>query len=372
MNRVNNFDLIRLLAASEVMFTHCYNHAPLEKGTLVSETLARFESLLHYFFGVPIFFTISGFLIYASFDRNQDLRIYIKNRFLRIYPALWVCFIITVGILVYFRFITWDNFLSLPIVGWVLTQVSFLQLYTPDAFRPFGTDTPNGSLWTISVEIEYYTLLPILYWGIRNRSTAVKNVLLLGLALLSWLFNQWVAEQNQELLIIKFFNYSIPTFFFHFIFGILIYINYRQLRRFIEGKVFLWLLLYGAYAGVLSGWLDLYEPSYFPSALAVGGIIIAAGLTISTAFSYMTLSEKLLRGYDISYGTYLYHMVVLNVFVELGLNERYPGWTIIGVMGLTYFVAWLSWVLIERKALALKHHNFTLWAQRAVLGRSSG
>jgi peptidoglycan/LPS O-acetylase OafA/YrhL len=372
VNRVNNFDLIRLVAASEVMYTHCFNHSSLEHGAVLTRLLGQLENLLHYFFGVPIFFTISGFLIYASFDRNQDLRIYIKNRFLRIYPALWVCFAITVGILIYFRFITLDNFLSLPIVAWVVTQVTFLQLYTPDVFRAFGTDTPNGSLWTISVEIEYYTVLPILYWSIRKRSRTVQNLLLLGLALLSWLFNRWVGAQDQNLIIIKFFNYSIPAFFFHFVFGIMIYINFQQIRRWLEGKMLWWLLLYGAYAGILSGWLGLYQPSYFPTAYALGGIIIASGLTIATAFSFVSLSQKLLRGYDLSYGTYLYHMVALNVFVELGLNETYPEWTIVGVMALSYLAAWLSWVLIERKAMALKHHNFTLWAQQVVLGRSSG
>ncbi len=55
----NNFDLIRLCAASQVMLTHAtfYFH---------SQTLSTLASLLALIPGVPAFFFVSGFLISAE------------------------------------------------------------------------------------------------------------------------------------------------------------------------------------------------------------------------------------------------------------------------------------------------------------------
>ena len=43
-----------------------------------------------------------------------------------------------------------------------------------------------------------------------------------------------------------------------------------------------------------------------------------SGLTISLAFTYRTLVNRLLRGFDISYGVYIYHGLVLNCFHRSG------------------------------------------------------
>ena len=41
-------------------------------------------------------FAISGFLISASFERSHNLANYFRNRFLRIFPALWCVVLLTV------------------------------------------------------------------------------------------------------------------------------------------------------------------------------------------------------------------------------------------------------------------------------------
>lgn len=101
-----------------------------------------------YFPGVPIFFAISGFLISASWERSNSLRKYFKNRFLRIYPALWFCFFLSVFVtsLTYeFKIFTFDFF------KWTLAQLTIGQFYNPDFFRDYGVGVVNGSLWTIPV-----------------------------------------------------------------------------------------------------------------------------------------------------------------------------------------------------------------------------
>ena len=63
----------------------------------------------------------------------------------------------------------------------------------------------------------------------------------------------------------------------------------------------------------------------------------------------------LLKGNDISYGLYIYHMPILNVFVTLGLMHEINYLYIVLITA--FALALLSWVLIEKKALQLKENK---------------
>lgn len=85
---INNFDLIRLFAATQVAVSHTAQHLKVEFDWL---------RIFSYFPGVPIFFFISGYLIYESYSSipNDKLKVFVTNRFLRLYPALYLCFGLT-------------------------------------------------------------------------------------------------------------------------------------------------------------------------------------------------------------------------------------------------------------------------------------
>ena len=165
MSTKNNFDLIRILAAFQVLITHSVERLEIKNEWI----LFICNHILIYFPGVPIFFVISGFLIYSSFERNKNnLLQYAVNRCLRIFPALWICIVFT------FMFMNYDYGGSLleeaprEILQWFAAQFSFLQFYTPDVLKFWGNGIPNGSLWTISVELQFYIILPLLFWMFNN------------------------------------------------------------------------------------------------------------------------------------------------------------------------------------------------------------
>ncbi|MGB2964038.1 MAG: acyltransferase [Anaerolineales bacterium] len=158
----NNFDLIRLFAALQVVFIHGHEHFGLGPGSWLVKSLQIFP-------GVPIFFVISGFLVSASWERSapQGVGAYFKNRFFRIYPALWVCFFISLGSV----FIIYKPSSSLVELGkWVIAQLTIGQIYNPDFLRGYGVGTLNGSLWTIPVEIQFYILLPLIYFVFNRKN----------------------------------------------------------------------------------------------------------------------------------------------------------------------------------------------------------
>lgn len=81
--RDNNFNLIRFLAATLVLYSHSF---PLS-GT-PGEPLERLAGFSLGHLGVDVFFVISGFLVTGSLLSKSRLRSFLRARVLRIYPAL--------------------------------------------------------------------------------------------------------------------------------------------------------------------------------------------------------------------------------------------------------------------------------------------
>lgn len=160
----NNFDLIRLFAATQVALTHIAHHLQFE---------SIFIDWLSIFPGVPIFFFISGFLIYSSYSRLSDNphrnKIFFKNRFLRLYPGLFGCFTFCV-LLIYISGYIYTQEVSLKdFLVWPATSLTFFQFYNPDFLRGFGLGAINGSLWTISVELQFYFFTPFIFLLLNQR-----------------------------------------------------------------------------------------------------------------------------------------------------------------------------------------------------------
>ncbi len=351
ISKTNNFDLIRLFAALQVLITHTMEHMQFQ-----SSSLKLLANILSYVPGVPIFFTVSGFLIYASYDRNSDLKRYFRSRFLRIYPALWACLIFTIILLVYFGFINVHNVFSKPFIAWIATQVTFFQVYTPDMFRAFGVRSPNGSLWTIPIEISFYVLIPIIFYLVRT-SKVGRTTFLVVLAILSFAYNYWFGmryEQNgdNQTMLIKIMSLNLLPYLFYFLLGSIAYENWHHIKKYYESKGFIWLVIYMVYCLVFSIWLHKFRPNYWLNFYGLVSVIILSQTILALAYSAKGLSKTILNGNDISYGVYLYHMPIVNVFVQLG----YRGYTLVllWVFLLTILLAFLSWRFIEKPMLNLK------------------
>lgn len=363
-HRQNNFDLIRLLAAAQVVVAHAIGHTELVN-RIPPWGKQLFDALM-LLPGVPIFFVISGFLITKSYERNpEDLKGYFWRRALRIFPALWVCLAVTLVVLGSFGFLNPDFSLSPTFIAWLAGQLSFFQFYNPDHFRDFGIGVANGALWTITVELQFYLFIPIFCYLAARQSqarilTAALFFISFGLYCVMDHFVNGPGGFTGAPIAFKLLHVTLVPHLWMFLLGILIHRNFESLKTWIEGKFLYYLGAYAVFMA-LQHWLipDRSVPfylAYLPSRT------ILAFATIAGAFSVRPLSNRLLAGTDISYGIYIYHSIVINVFVQLGMMTSMIAVPLVYAASIT--LALLSWHLIEKPALACKSLSpLSLWTR---------
>lgn len=346
-SHTNNFDLVRLLAAAQVAFVHTVHHMQIVLP--FHDTTMR---IIGAFPGVPIFFIVSGFLISASYQRSDGLADFVKNRVLRLFPALWLVFVFGVVLAAATGYFI-ENPVSFPqFLIWAAAQLSVGQFYNPDFMRGYGEGVLNGSLWTLPVEMQFYALtpllVPLLTGGRRRWAVAL---LLFAFFIVANVALSLLRADSVDTLAIKLFTITFVPWVYMFMLGAVLSLHWGRFALLFEGRFGLWLLAY-----CLVVMIDLW----FPIGIQGNHILpiwvpLVAGLVLSATFTNCRLSNRLLRRNDISYGSYIYHMPIINFMVEQGWG-RGSGLAWLPVPA-TFFVAWLSWRWVEKPALRLKHYT---------------
>jgi peptidoglycan/LPS O-acetylase OafA/YrhL len=335
-NESNNFNLVRLLACIQVLIYHSYSFYDKVDDSL-------FFNFIWLFPGVIIFFSLSGFLIAKSFDYSSS-KLFCIKRFLRIYPALIINVTGTFILLYFLGLIKID----LDSLKYFMSQLTIFQFYVPESFKKFGGGHhPNGALWTISVELQFYFTFLItarlLSW--KNRSVNFKNILVIIFIICSCLIN---------FLTNKYLNYNTINYkllfnsiFYNFTFfgiGMLFWINFDKLKFIFVDKIKYWgttLLIFILIILFYKIGISRYQYNN----LSFIYLLLLIGTIFSFTFSFNGLSYKFLKKTDISYGTYIYHCLVINLFITLGINSNYIPFIFL----ISICLGIISWVLIEKR-----------------------
>lgn len=323
----NNFDFIRIVAASMVMFSH---HFALTGQ--FEPSFFRFASIGGT--AVTIFFIISGYLVTQSWYRDPHVLRFASRRILRIWPALTCAVLLT-------AFVLGPAVSSLPLdaylqhgATWDYLRTLYLHVHyvLPGVFEhnPFAA-TVNGSLWTIPYEVRCYAVL-----GLAGLVGLLKSrrVFLLCIGIyLAW----FLTKSNADVLGTTRYGPQLSAFF----------------------------LLGGAMAVLEPAWRSRTMVWY-----AVIGVAFAALWSVGWRHTAMLFALPLLiihlgtlrtpvihragRFGDPSYGIYLFafpiqQWVILRLWPEAGF------WgTLLATAAITVALAYASWHLLEKKALRLK------------------
>lgn len=149
---------MRALAAAAVIVYHVaiYTGVTLQPEPGILGNIASRGDL-----GVPIFFTLSGFLLYRPFAaaslRDADgpsARRYLWRRALRVLPAYWLATVVCLAVF---------NRDMLTGVWEVVRPLLLLHVYERDVL-PLGI----GQTWSLSAEVAFYLLLPLLAVGLAR------------------------------------------------------------------------------------------------------------------------------------------------------------------------------------------------------------
>ncbi len=354
--RNNNFNLIRLFASFQVILTHLHHNFPVPE----------WFAYLTLFNGVPIFFTLSGFLIYWSYDNTSSLKNYACNRALRIYPALLCSLLVTVVLLLLFGILDYSSMKTPGFLLWIVTQSTFIHEFTPAILQGFGGDyAPNSALWTISVEVLLYFSIPAVFMITKSWGNGGKTLFFLLLGVLSYAQNQTLffsdfilsfSDNGYYRIFMNPFS-QFMGFFWYFCIGFIVYLNKERIIPYLAGKGGYFLLIYLVYSAAFYYWgvhkdnkhgLGSYEPADW----GLLGHFLLVLCIFSVAYTRPEFSRKIMGAIDISYGLYIYHFLVLHSFYHLGWRENW--YYVIPTLIVCFAAAYMSWVFVESKALKFK------------------
>ena len=320
-------NLIRLLAAFQVLYGHTLAHMHIDSIPILGE-------FINFFSGVPIFFTMSGYLIWGSIGRSKNLSEYLQKRFWRIFPELWVAVAIELIVLLclYHEPINWPQF-----GAFAITQSTVFQFWTPDCLRGYGCGCPNGALWTICVLIQFYFFAYFVYKVLHRQKIWVWLIAFAALLCVSMMVP--LMRANLSEIAGKLLGQTLLPYFWMFL-----------VASFVAEK-----------KDVVLPFLKKYWWPFMVVLLLVRvtGVDFMAGYNVlSTILLFLCLTgaayvfPKLNVKTDISYGVYIYHMTVVNALIALGYTGNQ--WQLLIVAIITFILAWVSTKTVGKLAMRMK------------------
>lgn len=323
----NCFDLLRLLGAFHVMTQHIFRHV------LLHETAPYFN----WWSGVVILFCISGYLIPASMERSKGVGDFLKKRVLRIIPSLWICIIVGVVVAAMFCGFKWDTVFT----KWFIGQLCFIRDFPqPDFITAFGVGNFQGNLWTMIYTVQFYLLTALLYGVMKNRKIGVWIAVWILSAALN--FVTPYIQSSVPVAVKNVISHTCLPFFYIYFTGWFIYRWRDKIVPFLTRTKWLWAALIiarGIWCMHGAERIGEYQDMIIVTLLCL--------FTVGIGYSF----GKIRFAFDLSYGLYLYHMVVVDVFVQLGLTGNW-GFTV-AVYAASVLAAALSYVIVDKNVARL-------------------
>ena len=340
--RFNNLDIIRFVAASLVIFSHSF---PITMGDDLHEPLAILTNHQTGFgqISVVIFFIISGYLITLSYERATSISQYLKSRFLRIFPGLIAMLVLTTFILgplvsIFSIKEYFSNTLPFKYIFMNLTLI-LTQVLPSENLPGVFLSNPlagavNGSLWTLWFEFFCYIMVIILY-----KLKLSKKRYLIYIFLFCLVINTLTVKVSSgEISFILFFllrHFKMATYFLS---GMLFF-KFRE-NIILKGRwAFLSLIVF-----VLLTYIGFYE-----TAVSIFGSYILFFMSFNDRIVFSNFTKY----GDFSYGIYIYAFPIQQLLYSLGVGRSVLTNTLLS-FAISLAFAYLSWHLIEKRALALK------------------
>lgn len=154
-SRPSGFDYMRIILAVSVISAHSTLQMQFASDDR-PHAFTLYTTLI-----VPMFFSLSGFLVAGSLERCRSLVTFLGLRVFRIIPALAVEVLISALILgPLFTTLSLSEYFSSPVFQkYLLNIVGDIHYYLPGVFESNRSTQVNGQLWTVPWELACYLVL---------------------------------------------------------------------------------------------------------------------------------------------------------------------------------------------------------------------
>jgi peptidoglycan/LPS O-acetylase OafA/YrhL len=276
--------------------------------------------------GVQLFFIVSAFTLFYSLARKYetrsiDIKDFFVRRFFRIAPAFYVAFVF------YLCFLLWMNQVGLKgltndyTLGRVLSTLTFTGLLSPEWLYSL---VPGG--WSISAEMLFYLLMPLIFMLVRNVKAAILLVIVTlvisGLSTYSVLyFDIWEAGNLREKYLFYWFPNQLPVFCL----GVMLFYLLKDKMNPVSWKkydtvshilILCSIVIIGGLA-ISGGVGGPYFPSHF--LFGIGFVILAYGLGLRE--KHFLVNRVIVFIGQISFSMYLIHFFVLDIILKLFVDR---------------------------------------------------
>jgi peptidoglycan/LPS O-acetylase OafA/YrhL len=362
----NAFGFLRLALAVLVIFSHSFPLGGFGMDRLEAFTKGRYTIGL---VSVAMFFVLSGFLICRSALGSHSVLRFLWHRFLRIFPAYWVCLVVCACVfaplVAFTEFGTFLKVFSAPrnspqsfmlgnagLFHLNAFSISGLMSISPDSIAGLLAHNPfpraiNASLWTLPFEGSCYLAIAVLAAvGVLRRARCIVLALFAGL---------WC---------LYCFGYVNPGGFWR----CFPYIGMRPL-------VMLCLFFSAGCVCFLYREKIPHSSAAFVTSLVALGVSLPMGVfglvaPIAMTYAFLWLAFTLpfarfdTKG-DFSYGTYIYAFPVQQGLALLRIQDEGFGLYLTCSLLLTLVLAFLSYRLIEAPCLRWKTVKMSAFWRRA-------
>lgn len=251
--------------------------------------------------GVDVFLFISGICLYFSFVKNQDILAFMKKRISRImYPLLFTSVPLWLAYLVFHKITIWG----------LINRISLVQFWISE----------DSQVWFASVIMVFYLLYPYIYRLLFEKKT-VKSAVIRDSVLIVLVVLVTVAILMEEPAVYKHISKAlprVPVFLTGCCFGKLVYEKKRMPAVTLIVLTVGYLLMDHICldAGKFHNILERY--SYW-----IGGVGITFLLAILFYYTPQWFNTVCKKWGVVSLEIYFAHIVILRVFRQLGVLDRF-------------------------------------------------
>jgi peptidoglycan/LPS O-acetylase OafA/YrhL len=344
--RENNFDALRLIAALSVILSHAFFNAQGTEKNDPLNWLTGNQSMLG-LAGVFVFFAVSGFLVTQSFEQTDSPLRYLVKRCLRIFPAYLVCLVLT-------AFVLGPIVTTLPLGDYLQHAEPWRYLFYNSFFDIRVHELPgvvfvnnqtglevNGSLWSLGCEFDMYLMVLVLGVFRLLKLPVCLALLALGMACIHF----------DQLSFLGGWGWTLSFFAA----GMVLY----KLR---DTRIFDWRIAVLALAGLALSIPLRQFILFFP----VFGCYLALYLALNPKLPIIPATKF----GDLSYGLYIFGWPSEELVIWL-MHGQATWWQefLLSTL-LAGSLAFLSWHLVEKRALRLKPGKAWQGRKHGILPRA--